>query len=75
MKASKVAARNIFVFVQHQPVHRGWKFHTRIPGHFATVLSSLALLPHLWGALLNFYSFVIFLAVHVEAIRLSSTLA
>ena len=72
MKRSKVAARNIFVFVQHQPVHRGWKFHTRIPGHFATVLSSLALLPHLWGALLNFYSFVIFA---VEAIRLSSTLA
>ena len=58
MKASKVAARNIFVFVQHQPVHRGWKFHTRIPGHFATVLSSLALLPHLWGALLNFLFFI-----------------
>ena len=38
---TKARSTQYVVFVQHQPVHRGWKFHTRIPGHFATVLSSL----------------------------------
>ena len=78
-KGQKRAARNtLYLYNINQSTGDG----SFTPGFQDTLLQysvalALALLPHLskghlWGALLNFYSFVIFA---VEAIGLSSTLA